>query len=184
MSRLAAVAFAVLCATANVAGAAQMTPMDPGFHQHLPCNRGYVTIDVSAARLRDEPRAVMVTTTIALGGVATKTRALRVADLRGNIYALGYVGAGGVPKRFQKRLLLPASPLSAGGDSNYLNVRGMLIQKRFEGMKAGGYVFSDYLTGRKLNSVTYVPAIGIAAARFFGMPPDGSDLICGLRPAR
>jgi len=178
MKRLAVCAFAGMCLTASVAGAAQMTPMVPGFHQHLQCDRGYVAVDVAGAGIAAEPHAVVVTTTLALGTVATKTRALRVADAQGNIYALGYVGAGGEPKRFRKRLLLPASPPVAGERSEYFNVRGTLIEKRFEGMKSGGYVFSDYLSGHKRNSVTYVPAIGITGARFFGMPPDGSDLVC------
>jgi hypothetical protein len=167
MIRHAAFAFALL------------TPMAPGFHQHLPCNRGYVAIDVAAAAAGVEPGAVVVTTTISLGSVATKTRALRVADRRGNIYALGYV-AGGAPKRFPKRLLLPASPPAAGERSGYFSVRGVVIEKRFDGVNSGGYVFSDYLSGHKLNSVTYVPSVGIVAARFFGMPPDGSDLVCRL----
>jgi hypothetical protein len=177
MKRLAVFALAGLCAMAGAAGAAQLTPMAPGFHQHLQCDRGYVAIDVSAASLAAEPQAVVVTTSISLGPVATKTRALRVADGQGNIYALGYVGADGAPKRFPKRLLLPASPPVAGERSGYFNVRGTLIEKRFEGVKAGGYLFSDYLSGQKLNSVTYVPAIGIVGVRFFGMP-DGSDLVC------
>jgi hypothetical protein len=178
MKRSAVFIFAGMCVTAGAAGAAQMTPMVPGFHQHLRCDRGYVAVDVAAAGIATEPRAVVVTTTLSLGRVATKTRALRVADAQGNIYALGYIGADGEPKRFPKLLLLPASPPVAGERTGYLNVRGTLIEKRFEGMKSGGYVFSDYLSGRKLNSVTYVPAVGITGARFFGMPPDGSDLVC------
>lgn len=178
MKRLAVIAFAGMCATASAAGAAQLTPMPPGFHQHLQCDRGYVAIDVAGAALAGEPRAVVVTTTLSLGKVATKTRALRVADGRGNIYALGYVGTDGAPKRFPKRLLLPATPVAAGERSGYFNVRGTLIEKRFEGVEAGGYVFSDYVSGHRLNSVTYVPGIGLTGARFFGMPPDGSDLAC------
>jgi hypothetical protein len=182
MKRIAAFVLAGICTTASAAGAAQMMPMVPGFHQRLQCDRGYVAVDVAAAGLPAEPRAVVVTTSISLGNVATKTRSLRVADGRGNIYALGYVGAGGAPKRFPKRLLLPAAPLAAGERSAYQNVSGTLIEKRFEGKKSGGYVFSDYLSGQKLNSVTYVPGIGLVGARFFGMPPDGSDLVCRVHP--
>jgi hypothetical protein len=177
--RHAAFVLACIGASVSAAGAAPMTPMNPGFHQHLRCNRGYVSIDVAAAGPGVEPGAVVVTTTLALGTVATKTRALRILDARGNIYALGYV-AGGVPKRFPRRLLLPASPPAAGERSGYLNVRGMVIEKRFDGVKSGGYAFSDYLSGRRLNTVTYVPPTGITRARFFGMPPDGSDLVCRL----
>jgi hypothetical protein len=178
MKRFAVVAIAGMCATVSAAGAAQLTPMTPGFHQHLQCDRGYVAINVSNAGVSAEPRAVVVTTTLSLGKVAIKTRALRVADAQGKIYALGYVGSNGAPKRFPKRLLLPATPLAAGERSRYFNVRGTLIEKRFEGMKSGGYVFSDYLSGRRLNRVTYVPGIGLTNARFFGLPPDGSDLAC------
>jgi hypothetical protein len=178
MKRFAVIAIAGLCATASAAGAAQLTPMAPGFHQHLQCDRGYVAIDVAGADLSAEPGAVVVTTSLSLGKVAIKTRALRVADGLGNIYALGYVGADGAPKRFPKRLLLPATPLAAGERSRYFNVRGTLIDKRFEGRRAGGYVFSDYLAGHRLNRVTYVPGIGLTNARFFGLPPDGGDLAC------
>jgi hypothetical protein len=184
VKRFAVIAIAGMCTTASAAGAALLTPMAPGFHQHLQCDRGYVSVDVAAAGVSAEPGSVVVTTTLSLGTLATKTRALRVADARGNIYALGYVGADGAPKRFPKRLLLPATPLAAGERSGYFNVRGTLIEKRFEGMKSGGYEFSDYLSGRRLNSVTYVPGIGLTTARFFGMPPDGSDLACRSGHAR
>ena len=176
---------------ARAAGAAAlgpMTPMDPGINQRLQCNHGNIAIGVTAADPRVAPHAVVVTTIITVGAVATKTSSVRTVDGQGNIYALGYV-TGGAVTRFPKRLLLPASPPAAGERSGYFNVSGISIEKRFEGTKtlgaqarpASGYVFSDYLSGRKLNAVTYVPFVGIADARFFGLLPDGSDLICRVR---
>jgi hypothetical protein len=181
---------ALLLTASAAAGAAgvPIMPMSPGFAERLQCGRGSVAVDVTRADPRIAPRAVVVTTTIAIGSVATKTRSVRTVDGQGNIYSLGYV-AGDALKAFPKRLLLPASPPAAGARSSYYNVSGIVIAKRFEGAKAAldahgrpltGYVFSDYLSGRKLNAVTYVPSIGIAEARFFGMLPDGSDLTCRL----
>ncbi len=174
----------LICAGAgNTAGAAGMpvTPMVPGFHQRVPCDRGYVAVEVATADPRIAAHVSLVTTTIAVGRTPAKTRALRAVDARGNIYAFGYV-IGAAVKRFPARLLFPASPPAPGERSSYFTLSGLVIEKRFEGTKAGGYVFSDYLAGRKLNTVTYIPAVGIAAARFFGLLPDGRDLVCA--PAR
>jgi hypothetical protein len=190
----AAVAIAVLanalliCASAGAAGAAQLTPMEPGFHQHLQCTKGYVDIDV-AADAHDGAHAVLFTTTISVGDKATTTTTIRTVDGQGNIFSVGYVIAAGVVKRFPKRLLLPATPPAAGERSAYYSVKGIVVEKRFEGTTAThdaqgrpatGYFFADYVGGNKLNLVTYVPSIGIVGARFFALMPDHSDFVCRL----
>jgi hypothetical protein len=187
--RSIALAFALLVGSGAPAGAAAtapMTPMAPGFHQLLKCNGGYVTVDVAVADPHVAPRAVVVTTAVAVGPSLTKTRSLREVDGQGDIYALGYVIAAGVVKRFPRQLLLPASP-AAGERSKYFSQNGIAIEKRFEGMKmtadaqarpASGYVFSDYLSGRKLNTVVYAPSIGLTEVRFFTMLPNNADLVC------
>jgi hypothetical protein len=161
-------------------GAAPMTPMTPGFHQRLQCNAGYVTVAVAAAEPMAGPHVAAVPTTVAIGAKTTVTTALRTLDPAGNIYALGYVLAPHVLKLFPKRLLLPASPPAAGAHGSYFSVAGVVIEKRFAGTVPGGYVFSDYLAGRKLNSVTYAPGVGITRARFMGLLPGGNDFICRL----
>jgi hypothetical protein len=171
---------------ANAAGGiGALTPMGPGFHQYLKCNGGYVTLDV-AADSRVEQHAALITTTIAVGPQMTKTRTLRVVDGQGNIYSLGYDIDGAI-KRFPKRLLLPAAPPPAGERSSYFNISGAQIEKRFEGTKSTtdeqqrpmtGYVFSDYLNGQKLNTVVYVPSVGLTEARFFALNGGGNDFVC------
>jgi len=166
-------------------GAGALTPMGPGFHQYLKCNGGYVTLDV-AADSRIEPHSALITTTIAVGPQLTKTSTLRIVDGQGNIYSLGYVLDGAV-KRFPKRLLLPAAPPRTGERSSYFNISGAQIEKRFEGTRRTtdeqrrpmtGYAFSDYLNGQKLNTVVYVPSVGLTEARFFALSGGGSDLVC------
>ena len=174
-------------ASAGAAGAAvPMTPMTPGFHQHLQCNGGYVLTEIAAADPKIEPNAELITTTIAFGPQLTKTRTVRSVDGQGNIYGIGYVIGAGMFKRFPKQLLLPASP-APGEHSGYFNITGATIDKRFEGTQATtdaqkraltGYAFSDYLKGRKLNTVVYVPGFGIAEARFFSLQGPKGDLIC------
>jgi hypothetical protein len=165
---------------AGAAGSAAMTPMNPGFHQLLKCNQGYVTLDVAPADPHTDPHAVLVTTALAIGPSLTKTTAIRSVDSQGNIYALGYIIGVGVVKRFPRRLLLPAAPPRAGEATSYFNITGTVIEKRFEGTKSGGFVFSDYVSGRKLNSVVYAPGIGLREARFLGMAPGGGDMVCHL----
>jgi hypothetical protein len=154
-----------------------MTPMNPGFHQTLLCNHGRVTIDVADAHPNTVPHGVLVTTTVSVGAKPLRTQAVREADAAGNIYARGYIVNGGF-KSVPKQLLLPASPPQPGEMSSYSNVSGDTIEKRFEGRSGAGYIFSDYYAGRKLNSVTYVPSIGVKEIRFYALLPDGSDLVC------
>lgn len=185
-----AAAFAAGARSAAVAAGTALTPMSPGFHQLLKCTpQGYVTIDVAAADPKAAPHASIVTTAIAVGAALTKTIAVREADDQGNIYALGYVLQPGVVKRFARRLLLPAAPPAAGQSSTYFNISGIVIDKRFEGTQstrdgagrpATGYLFSDYLTGRKLNAIVYVPGTGVTEARFFGAGGSGTDVVCRL----
>jgi hypothetical protein len=169
-----------------------MTPMSPGFHQLLHCNtQGYVTVDVAPGDSHIAPNAMLVTTAVAIGPSITKTQAYRGADDRGNIYAYGYLLQPGVTKRFPKRLLLPANPPAAGERSTYYGVTGAPIEKRFDGMTATrdahgaaakGFAFSDYLNGRKLNTVVYLPAIGVAELTFYGVLPNQGDLSCHAHP--
>jgi hypothetical protein len=154
-----------------------MTPMNPGFHQTLLCNHGRVTIDVADAHPAAVPHGVLVTTTVSVGTRPARTQAIREADAAGNIYARGYVVDSGF-KGFPKQLLLPAVPPQPGQVSSYSSISGDTIEKRYEGRSGAGYVFSDYYGGRKLNSVTYVPSIGVTEARFNALLPDGSDLVC------
>ena len=182
-------AFAVVSgASLAAAGAAAVpiTPMTPGFHQHLQCNGGYVLTEVAAADPKIEPNAQLITTTIALGPQLTKTRTVRSVDGQGNIYGIGYLIATGVFKRFPKQLLLPANP-APGEHSGYFNITGATIDKRFEGTRATtdaekrpltGFAFSDYLNGHKLNTVVYVPGFGIADARFYSLQGPKNDLVC------
>lgn len=169
------------CAAASAAGPASMTPMTPGFHQQLKCNGGYVTIDVGAADPHMAKDAAIVTTAIAAGPALTRTKAVRELDHRGEIFAIGYVVEGAL-KRFPRRLLLPAVPPKAGERTTYFNISGTVIEKHFEGTRAvrdaTGYVFSDYLSGQRLNTIVYVPALGVAEARFYNLKGTGSDLIC------
>jgi hypothetical protein len=145
-----------------------------------------VTIDV-AADPKNAP-AMDVTTVIAGGAALTKTVAWRETDGQGNIYALGYVLQPGVGKRFARRLLLPAAPPAAGQSSTYFNITGIIIGKHFEGSRpahdgagrpATGYVFSDYLNGRKLNEIVYVPGTGVTGVRLIA-PAGSSDVVCRL----
>jgi hypothetical protein len=173
--------------TAAASGApVPMTPMTPGFHQHLQCNGGYVLTEVSTADPKTAPDAELITTTIAVGQQLTRTKTVRSVDGQGNIYGIGYVIQAGVFKRFPKQLLFPANP-APGEHSGYSNITGALIDKRFDGKKATtdaggraltGYAFSDYLGGQKLNTVVYVPGFGIAEARFFSLQGPKNDLIC------
>jgi hypothetical protein len=190
MKRSLAFAFAsalLTCACVSAAGAAvPMTPMTPGFHQHLQCNGGYVLTEVAAADPKMAPSAALITTTIAVGPQLITTKTLRTVDGQGNIYGLGYVIQSGVVKRFPKELLLPANP-APGQHSGYSNITGAIIDKRFEGTRATrdaqgraltGFAFSDFLGGRKLNTVVYVPGFGIADARFYSLQSPKGDLIC------
>lgn len=183
-----ALAIALLTGVSAGAGAAAvpMTPMTPGFHQHLKCNGGYVLTEVATADPKIAPDAYLITTTIAVGGQLTKTQTLRTVDGQGNIYGLGYVIQAGVVKRFPKELLLPVNP-APGEHRGYANITGAVIDKRFEGTKATtdaqgrtltGFAFSDFLSGRKLNTVIYVPGFGIADARFYSLQGPKGDLIC------
>ncbi|HEV8019836.1 MAG TPA: hypothetical protein VGP41_01160 [Candidatus Lustribacter sp.] len=171
---------------ARMAAADPMTPMTPGFHQQLKCNGGYVTVDVSEADPHMASHAALVTTAIAAGPALSRTKAVRDLDHRGDIFAIGYV-VDGFLKRFPRRLLLPAVPPKAGEYSTYFNISGTVIEKHYEGTRpmhdaqgapATGYVFSDYLTKQRLNTIVYVPAIGVAEARFFNLTGPGKDLIC------
>jgi hypothetical protein len=78
--------------------------------------------------------------------------------------------------------LLPAVPPKPGQHMTYFNISGTVIEKHFEGTRpmhdATGYVFSDYLSGQRLNTIVYVPAIGVAEARFFNLTAPGKDMIC------
>jgi len=191
MKLLLAFALAAAAGAGNlaVAAGAPLTPMSPGFHQLLKCTpQGYVTIDVATADPKVAPHASLVTTAIASGPSVTRTTAVREADAQGDIYALGYVLQPGVVKRFARRLLLPAAPPAAGERSTYFNLTGIVIDKHFEGTQptrdgagrpATGYLFSDYLSGRKLNAIVYVPGTGVTEARFFGAG-SGGDVVCRL----
>lgn len=182
-----ALAFALpFCAAAGAAGAASMTPMNVGFHQQLKCNGGYVTVDVAAADPHLAQQALLVTTAIAVGPQLSRTKAIREVDHRGDIFAVGYLVDGAL-KRFPRRLLLPAVPPQAGQHMTYFNITGTVIEKHYEGTKpahdaqgrpATGYAFSDYLSGRRLNTIVYVPALGVAEGRFYNLKGAGSDLIC------
>jgi len=185
MRALAFAAVLALSGAAN-AGASPLTPMNAGFHQRLECNGGHVDIAVLPGHPKLAPNTTAVMTTLSLGDAQIKTTALRSVDAAGNIYAYGYAMPGFV-KRFHKQLLLPASPPAAGSHTTYFNVSGVKITKRYEGMYGpfgapaptqGGYVFSDYLNGHKLNTVTYIPAVGVTNAAFIGLRPDHTDLIC------
>ena len=174
---------AALCSGATAPASAEaLTPMRPGFVQTLHCNGGSVRIAVATQRSPLAPEATVVTTTLKLGDTTAVTRALRTMDARGNIYALGYAMPSFV-KRFHKTLLLPASPPRPGSVTSYFNLSGLSVRKRFIGTKAAGtsatgYVFADDLRGHNLNTVTYVPSIGIATATFTGLKADRSDLVC------
>jgi hypothetical protein len=189
MKRSITVAFAaaaLLCPMSRPAGAAgPMTPMTPGFHQHLQCNGGYVLTEVAPADPKMAPNAELVTTTIAAGPQLTKTETLRSVDGQGNIYDLGYVQTG-VVKRLPKQLLLPANP-APGTHFGYLNITGATIDKRFEGTRPTknaeghalmGFVFSDYLANRRVNTVVYVPGFGITETRFYSLQSPSGDLVC------
>jgi hypothetical protein len=168
---------ALLLGMAGSCAAGPLTPLEPGFHQTLQCDHGTMSVDV-AAGTPAMGRAVRVTTALTFAGSTVKTTALREVDGAGNIYALGYVLAQGVIKRFPRRLLLPANPPKPGEVNSYFNVTGVTIQKRYEGRHAGGYVFSDFIGNHKLNAATYVPSVGITEARFFGLLANNGDLIC------
>ena len=172
----------------GAAGAAgPMTPMHPGFHQLLKCNGGYVTIDVAPANPHVAADAMVVTTAIASGPSLNKTQAVRELDHRGAIFAIGYL-TGSAFKRFPRRLLLPADPPRPGERSEYFNISGTVIEKRFdgaaptrdaEGKPASGWAFSDYLSGHKLNTIIYLPPVGITEARFYGLS-GAKDTVCRL----
>ena len=94
-------------------------------------------------------------------------------------------------KRFPKRLLLPAVPPAAGQRSTYYNISGAQIEKRFDGMqattdahgaKAKGFAFSDYVGGHRLNTVVYLPALGVADLTYYGVLPNNADLNCHAHP--
>lgn len=184
-------AFALLPCAPAAAASVPMTPMNPGFHQLLHCNTGYVTVDVASADPKIAPNAMLVTTAVAIGPSLTQTQALRAADDQGNIYAFGYVLAPGEVKRFPKRLLLPGGPPAAGERSTYFSITGVTIEKRFEGTQATtdaqghpatGYAFSDYLNEQKLNSVVYVPAVGVTELQLYNVLPNKGDLVCHAHP--
>jgi hypothetical protein len=185
-------ALALLAVAPAAAAGRPMTPMNAGFHQLLHCNtQGYVTVDVAPGDPHIAPNAMLVTTAVAVGPSMTKTQAYRGMDAQGNIYAYGYLLQPGVTKRFAKALLLPASPPAAGERSTYYSISGAQIEKRFNGMQptkdahgaaANGFAFSDYLKGRKLNTVVYLPAIGVSELTFYGVLPNAGDLICHANP--
>jgi hypothetical protein len=191
------IAFTLACslfagAAVNAAGAASLTPMQPGFHQLLKCNGGYVTIDVAALNRHDvAPPAVQVTTSIAVGSILVKTPAIREVEHDGSITSLGYLTDKGF-KRFPKRVLLPAVPVKAGERSEYFNITGDVIEKRYDGLAqtrdaggkpVSGYAFSDHIKGHKLNTVVYWPPLGVAEARFYAIA-NGADLVCRAAPAK
>jgi hypothetical protein len=190
--RIALTLALTLLASAPAVAGGLMTPMNAGFHQQLHCNtQGYVTVDVAPGDPKIAPNAMLVTTAVAIGPQISKTQAYRSADGRGNIYAYGYLLQPGVTKRFPKALLLPASPPAAGQRSTYYSITGAQIEKRFDGMrattdahgaKANGFAFSDYRNGHKLNTVVYLPAIGVAELTFYGVLPNNADLICHAHP--
>jgi len=190
--RIALALTIALLASAPAGASGLLTPMNAGFHQQLHCNtQGYVTVDVAPGDPKIAAGAMLVTTAVAIGPSITKTQAYRGADAQGNIYAYGYLLQPGVTKRFPKALLLPAIPPAAGQRSTYHSISGAQIEKRFEGMKAtsdahgakaNGFAFSDYLNGRKLNTVVYLPAIGVADLTFYGVLPNNSDLNCHAHP--
>ena len=183
----AAVAVAVAVGTSSVAAATALAPMEPGFRQTLQCNGGSVLIAVATKRNPLARDATVVTTTLTLGNAKIVTSALRTMDKKGNIYALGYALPKFV-KRFPKTLLLPGTPPPAGSVTFYHNISGRKVQKRFEGTTSAfgagvgtRYVFSDFLDGKKLNTVTYKPGVGITNAAFTGLKADQSDLLCRAR---
>ncbi len=190
--RIALTLALTLLASTPAGAAGLLTPMNAGFHQLLHCNtQGYVTVDVAPGDPKIAPNAMLVTTAVAIGPSMTKTQAYRAADAAGNIYAYGYLLQPGVIKRFPKALLLPAVPPAAGQRSTYHGISGAQIEKRFEGMrattdahgaKADGFAFSDYFNGRKLNTVIYLPGIGVAELTFFGVLPNNADLSCHAHP--
>ena len=102
-------AIVLACCQWSVAGAAALTPMEPGFRQMLDCNGGSVVIAVGTKPDPLAPEATVVSTTLTLGAAKIVTNALRSMDASGNIYALGYALPGFV-RRFRKTRLLPASP--------------------------------------------------------------------------
>jgi hypothetical protein len=191
-TRIALTLALALLASAPAAAEGLMTPMNAGFHQQLHCNtQGYVTVDVAPGDPKVAPNAMLVTTAVAVGPQMTKTQAYRGTDAQGNIYAYGYLLQPGVTKRFPKALLLPATPPAAGQRSTYYSISGAQVEKRFEGMKtttdahgaaANGFAFSDYLNGHKLNTVVYLPAIGVAELTFYGVLPNQGDLSCHAHP--
>ncbi len=173
-------------ASASAAGAAPMTPLALGFHQLLKCNGGYLTVDVGPVEPHEAaPPAVLVTTAIAVGPALNKTQAVREVEHDGSITSLGYMTDKGF-KRFPKRVLLPAAPPKDGQRSEYFNITGDMIEKRYDGTVptrdasgklATGYAFSDYVKDHKLNTVVYLPPFGITEARFYGLA-NGQDLVC------
>jgi len=192
MKIAAALALALLVSTPAGAAGGLLTPMNAGFHQQLHCNtQGYVTVDVAPGDPKVASNAMLVTTVVAIGPSIRKTQAYRGADAQGNIYAYGYLLQPGVTKRFPTRLLLPAVPPAAGQRGTYYSVNGTQVEKRFEGMMpttdahgaaANGFAFSDYLDGHKLNTVVYLPAIGVAELTFYGVLPNQADLSCHAHP--
>jgi hypothetical protein len=184
---VASAAAALLCPMVSPAVAAgPMTPMTPGFHQHLQCNGGYVLTEVAPADPKMAENAELITTTIAAGPQLTKTKTLRSVDGQGNIYDLGYIIQTGAVKRFPKQLLLPANP-APGTHNAYFNITGATIEKRFEGTRPTkdaqghaftGFVFSDYLANRRVNTVVYVPGFGITETRFYSLQSPSGDLVC------
>ena len=145
-----------------------------------------MTIDVAAADPHLAAHAEVVTTAIAAGPALSRTKAVRELDHRNDIFAIGYVIDNNVLKRFPRRLLLPAAPPKAGEHTTYFNITGTIIEKRFDGTQpvrnpqgreATGYAFSDYLTGQR-NTIVYLPALGVASARFYNLKGTGNDLIC------
>jgi hypothetical protein len=176
----------LVAGAARAASAVPMTPLHEGFHQLLKCNGGYLTVDVGPVERHDAaPPAVMVATAIAVGPALNKTRAIREVEHDGSITSLGYMTDKGF-KRFPKRVLLPAAPPKAGEVSQYFNITGDMIEKRYDGPAQGrdgrgkpapGFAFSDYVKGHKLNTIVYVPDFGISEARFYGLA-NGQDLVC------
>lgn len=127
--KLLPVAVVLAFCVRSAAGAAALTPMEPGFRQTLHCNGGNIEIALETKRNPLAPRVTVVTTTLSVGGAKIVTNALRTMDAQGNIYALGYALPGFV-KTFRKMLLLPASPPAAGSVTSYYNVGEVLAYKR------------------------------------------------------
>ncbi len=182
----------LVAAAASAAGAIPMTPLAVGFHQTIKCNGGYLTIDVGPMERHEAaPPAVLVTTAIAVGPELNRTRAVREVEHDGSITSLGYITDKGF-RRYPKRVLLPAAPPKGGEVSQYFNITGDLIEKQYDGpaptrdangQPATGYAFSDHIKGHKLNTVVYLPTLGIAEARFYGIN-GGKDLVCVVAPAK